>query len=159
MAVGSVLASSVNANPLQVSKDETSLAPMLAKVLPAVVAIRVRGEVPAEQSTLRDHPIFGQIYRNESAQGQAQPFISNGSGVIVDAAEGLVVTNFHVIESAREIKVKLHDGRQFDGILVGKDPAIDIAVVRIKPERLTAVPTGDSIKVRVGDLVVAIGNP
>lgn len=124
-----------------------------------MVSIRVSGEVPAEQSTLRDHPIFGRLVAGDAPQGQARSFTSTGSGVVIDAEQGFVVTNFHVIDGAREIKVKLHDGRQYSAAVIGKDAAVDIAVLRIKPERLVSVPVGESLEMRVGDLVFAIGNP
>jgi serine protease Do/serine protease DegQ len=138
---------------------ELSFAPMLEKTMPAVVAIRARGTREIEQLAILSNPIFGQLVGASARQPEGREFTSNGSGVIVDAAAGLVITNYHVIENATEIKVRLNDGREFDGTLLGQDPAVDVAAVRIKAHRLTAMPLGDSSNVRVGDLVFAAGNP
>ncbi len=109
-------------------------------------------------------PILPQILqsppgRSATATQQEQKRQALGSGVIIDAKKGLVVTNNHVIQNADEITVKLQDGRQFEGKLVGSDPESDVAVVRIKADNLTELPIGDSDKLQVGDFVVAIGNP
>src|SRR4051812_23419970 len=82
-----------------------------------------------------------------------------GSGVIVDAEHGYVLTNAHVVKGANLIEVTTRDKRRFKAELVGRDPETDIAVLRIRAARLTAVPLGDSDKVQVGDFVLAIGNP
>ena len=143
--------------------EQGSLAPMLEKVLPAVVSIRTKGFDTLEQNPLFSHPLFGRMVRDEMGSASAMPekrsFVSSGSGVIVDPARGLIITNFHVIERATEIKVRLTDGREFDGKLIGRDAATDVATVQIDASDLTGIPIGDSTKVRVGDFVVAIGNP
>ena len=143
--------------------EQGSLAPMLEKVVPAVVSIRTKGFDTLEQNPLISHPLFGRLVREEMGTGASTPekrsFTSRGSGVIVDAARGLIITNFHVIEKATEIKVKLHDGRELDAKLLGRDAATDVAAVQIEAKDLISVPIGDSTKVRVGDFVVAIGNP
>nr|WP_245518917.1 MULTISPECIES: trypsin-like peptidase domain-containing protein [unclassified Mesorhizobium] len=90
---------------------------------------------------------------------EAQPRLSAGSGVIVDADKGLILTNHHVVADASDISVTLKDRRRFKAELVGSDQATDIAVLRIKATRLTALPFGNSDTLRVGDSVVAIGNP
>lgn len=143
---------------------EHTFAPILEKAMPGVVSIRARGTQEVEQLAILTNPVFSQLLASDmvpSSTKQQGPkgFTSNGSGVIVDAAAGLVITNYHVIESATDIKVKLNDGREFTGELLGQDPAVDIAAVRIKAHRLTAVPIGDSSEARIGDLVFAIGNP
>ena len=137
-----------------------SLAPMLEQTTPAVVNISTTGSVQAV-NPLAEDPFFRHFFdlprnRGGSSQEQTQ---SLGSGVIVDAAEGLVVTNHHVIEDAEEILVTLTDGREFEATLVGNDPEADIAVIRITADNLTALRWADSDKLRVGDFVVAIGNP
>ena len=139
--------------------QEMSYAPMLEKAMPAVVSIRTKGTSEVEQLALLSNPIYNRLIASETKPQEAETFSSFGSGVIVDAAAGLVVTNYHVIESANEIKVRLNDGREFDGTLIGSDPAIDVAVVRIKPHKLIAVPLGESLDIRIGDLVFAVGNP
>src|SRR3546814_9734404 len=85
--------------------------------------------------------------------------MSAGSGVIVDAAKGYVLTNHHVVDEGDQIVVTLKDRRRFDAELVGSDAATDIALLKIKPEVLTDVPLGDSDRLKVGDFVVAVGNP
>lgn len=92
--------------------------------------------------------------------GQQQKFMALGSGVIIDAAKGYVVTNNHVVDNASVIKVQLSDGRKFDAKVVGKDPRSDIALIQIQnPKNLTAIKLADSDALRVGDYTVAIGNP
>ncbi len=144
-----------------------SLAPMLEQTTPAVVNISTTGSVRVANSLFED-PFFkhffdlpGSAGRNPegSSRGRQQQTQSLGSGVIVDASEGLVVTNHHVIEDADEILVTLNDGREFQATIVGNDPEADIAVIRIAAENLTALSWADSDKLRVGDFVVAIGNP
>ena len=93
---------------------------------------------------------------NQQRQRKTQ---SLGSGVIVDAKRGLVLTNNHVIANADQITVKLRDGRELQAELVGSDPDTDVAVIRIPPKNLSAIPLADSERLRVGDFVVAIGNP
>jgi Do/DeqQ family serine protease len=143
---------------------EHSFAPILEKAMPGVVSIRAKGTQDSEQLAILSNPIYSELLASDmvpsSAKQQApKGFTSNGSGVIVDAAAGLVITNYHVIESATEIKVRLNDGREFTAELLGQDPAVDVAALRIKAHRLTAVPLGDSSETRIGDLVFAIGNP
>ena len=140
-----------------------SLAPMLEQTTPAVVNISTTGSVQAVNSLFED-PFFRHFFDTprgprQNPRGQQERTQSLGSGVIVDASEGLVVTNHHVIEDADEILVTLTDGREFKAALVGKDPQADIAVVRIEADNLTALRWADSDKLRVGDFVVAIGNP
>jgi serine protease Do/serine protease DegQ len=134
-----------------------TLAPLLEKVTPAVVNIAVKSKAPGQQNPLLADPFFRFFF--DAPEQQAQPQISAGSGVIIDAAKGLVLTNHHVIANADKILVTLKDRRSFLAKLVGSDRGTDIALLRIKPERLTAVPFGDSHALRVGDYVVAVGNP
>jgi Do/DeqQ family serine protease len=128
-----------------------SLAPVIETVGPAVVNISVSGS--REQQI---DPFFRQFFPNG---GGRQQFRSAGSGVIVDAARGYVLTNHHVVEDADEITVTLSDDRSFDAEVVGSDPGSDIAVLHVEAEDLAEMPLGDSDRVRVGDYVLAIGNP
>jgi Do/DeqQ family serine protease len=141
------------------SDGRFSLAPMLDKVVPGVVNISTTTKVSVEQNPLFNDPFFRRFFEMPDQPPRQQERQSLGSGVIVDAGEGYVITNNHVIEHADQITVTLRDGRHFDAKLVGADPDVDIAVVRIKADNLTAVPFGDSNALRVGDFVVAIGSP
>ena len=141
--------------PPQVGGQELpSLAPIIDEVSSAVVNISVSGSVTASNPLSRD-PFFGQ-FLPPPGRRQVQ---SAGSGVIVDAENGYILTNFHVIENADEISVALQDDRALDATVVGSDPDSDIAVLKVEPEGLEEMPLGDSEQVRVGDFVLAIGNP
>ncbi|MEM7255904.1 MAG: DegQ family serine endoprotease [Pseudomonadota bacterium] len=135
-----------------------SLAPMLEQTTPAVVNISTRGSVASRSNPLFDDPFFRQFF-DFPRRSQRRSTQSLGSGVIVEAEQGLVITNHHVIEDADEILVTLSDGREFEAELVGQDPDADIAVVQIAADNLTALNWADSEVLRVGDFVVAIGNP
>ena len=135
-----------------------TLAPMLKRVTPAVVNIATQSRVQFRQNPLLADPFFRRFF-NLAPQRRERRVESVGSGVIVDAALGYVLTNNHVIANADKIVVTLRDRRQFVAELVGTDPATDIAVLRIPAEDLTALVMGDSDKLEVGDFVVAIGNP
>jgi Do/DeqQ family serine protease len=132
-----------------------SLAPMLQQVLPAVVSVHSQQRVRINNPFAND-PIFRRMFPNIP---QEQINQSLGSGVIVDAARGLILTNHHVIEGADEVSVTLSDGRTMKAQFVGSDPDTDVALMRIKADRLTAIPLADSSRLRVGDFVVAVGNP
>lgn len=121
--------------PLQFAEGQSmpSLAPLVEKVSPAVVSIS----------------LF-------NAQGR---ILSVGSGVIIDAKQGFILSNHHVIGKAERIKVDLSDDRSFDAELIGSDPAVDLALLKIDATALTALPLVDSDQLRVGDFVLAIGNP
>lgn len=137
-----------------------SLAPMLEKVLPGVVSIGVKGKVAVQQNPLLSDPFFKRFFGlPEGAQPKEREFQAAGSGVVVDAARGYVLTNNHVVVNADEITVSLSDGRKFEGKKVGADAATDLAVVKIAADRLTSLPLGDSSALKVGDYVVAVGNP
>ncbi len=135
-----------------------SLAPMLEKATPAVVNISSVSAVSREDHPLLRDPFFRWFFERPLERG-GKSSQSLGSGVIVDARRGHVVTNHHVIEKADEIRVTLHDGRELRAALLGSDPDTDIALLPISAEDLTAIPPGDSRHLRVGDFVVAIGNP
>ncbi len=133
-----------------------SLAPMLEKVLPAVVNISTQSTVRARRNPLLDDPFFRHFFDLPEAPRQAQNL---GSGVIVDAQAGYVLTNHHVVENADEITITLRDSRSFRAKLVGADPDTDLALLQIEADRLTALELADSDRLRVGDFTVAIGNP
>lgn len=148
--------------PLQDSEGKPlpSLAPMLEKVNTAVVNISTFATRSSYNPLLND-PFFRHFFNiPENAQPQQQRRSqAAGSGVIINADDGIVVTNFHVVDGADEIKVSLTDGRTLDAKLLGSDPEVDVAVLKVEAENLTEVKLADSDKVRVGDFVVAIGNP
>lgn len=135
-----------------------SLAPMLERSMPAVVNISTSTNIEAQQNPLMQDPFFRHFFNlpNQSPREQKN---SLGSGVIIDSEQGLVLTNNHVIDKADKIKVTLTDGRKLNAELVGKDPEADVAVIRIPAENLTELPIADSSHLKVGDFVVAIGNP
>ena len=135
-----------------------TLAPMLEHVLPGVVNISTTSRVKFEQNPLFDDPFFRQFFDVPDTPRERQ-VRSLGSGVIVDADRGLIVTTSHVTRRAEQIAVTLLDGRRFDATVLGGDPETDVSVVRISARNLTAVPFGNSDGLRVGDFVVAIGNP
>jgi len=146
-----VLPHSVNGKPV------TSLAPLVEAVAPAVVNIRV------SQTITRRNPFGDDAFRRffgmpDSPSGSRE-VASAGSGVIVDAKRGYILTNHHVVGDADTIRISLIDGTILDAEIVGSDPATDIAVIKVEAEGLVEMPIGDSTSVRVGDFVIAIGNP
>ncbi|WP_394244039.1 DegQ family serine endoprotease [Vibrio astriarenae] len=146
--------------PLSVQGEQLpSLAPMLEKVTPAVVSIAVEGTQTARQQIPEPFQFFfGPEFPTE--QIQERPFRGLGSGVIIDAKKGHIVTNYHVINGADKIRIKLHDGREYDAELIGGDEMSDVALLKVdKPKNLTQISVADSDSLRVGDFTVAIGNP
>ena len=135
-----------------------SLAPMLKKVTPGVVNIYTTSKIRIQQNPLFNDPFFRHFFDMPS-QPRERTTQSLGSGVIVDAANGFIVTNHHVIANAHEIRVTLSDGETLEAKLIGSDPATDVAIIQVKAKGLTAVPRGNSDQVQVGDFAVAIGNP
>ncbi|HYD55604.1 MAG TPA: Do family serine endopeptidase [Burkholderiales bacterium] len=133
-----------------------TLAPVLDKVTPAVVNIAVLQRSPEDQNPMLRDPFFRRFF---GLPEQQQPQIAAGSGVIVDAKNGYVITNAHVVKDAREVAVTLKDSRRFPARLVGADAGTDIALLKIDPKGLTDVAWGDSDALQVGDFVLAIGNP
>jgi Do/DeqQ family serine protease len=136
-----------------------SLAPMLDQTIPSVVNIFTRTRVAVQQSPLLADPFFRRFFSLPETQPRERTEQSLGSGVVVDGARGYIVTNHHVIDKADEISVNLHDGRTLKATLVGSDPETDIAVLKVENGTLAALPMSDSERLRVGDFVVAIGNP
>lgn len=137
-----------------------SLAPVVKKTAPAVVNIATRGSVEVRGGNpFLDDPFFRRFFDMPDQPRQRRQTQSAGSGVIVNAAEGLVLTNAHVIEGAEEISVTLQDDRTFNAEVVGADRASDVALLRIPADRLVELKMADSGRIEVGDFVVAIGNP
>lgn len=128
-----------------------SLADMLERVTPAVVNISTE----VGSTSVKD-PVYRHYFGKKIP---ASKRLGTGSGIIVDAANGYIVTNAHVVDDAKKIMVTLKDQRQFYAKLVGRDLKADVAVIRIQPDRLVAMRIANSKKIRVGDFVVAIGNP
>jgi serine protease Do/serine protease DegQ len=138
-----------------------SLAPIIKRVAPAVVNISVRGTVAASRNPFFDDPNFRRFFgMPPDAAPQEREFRSAGSGVIVDAKAGYIVTNAHMVKNAKEITIALIDDRELKADVVGVDERSDIAVLRVKEGRLPAeIHLADSSRVEVGDFVIAIGNP
>lgn len=136
--------------------DLFSLAPLVEKVSPAVVTISVFGN----QSNQKILPDLFNFFSDDELISMNQPFAGLGSGVIIDAAKGYIITNFHVIEDANEITVTLKSGQEFNALLVGQDEQSDIALLQIPPHKsLTQMALANSDLIGVGDFVIAIGNP
>jgi serine protease DegQ len=143
----------VDAVPL----NRLSLAPLVRQAAPAVVSIAVRQPSPLQQNPLLRDPFFRRHFGVPDSA--LAPRLAAGSGVIIDAKQGLVVTNNHVVANADAIEVRLPDRRRFAADLLGRDPPSDTAVLRIRGQNLPQLALGDSDAVQVGDYVVAIGNP
>ena len=136
-----------------------SLAPMIEKTRPAVVNIATRGSVDVQNHPLLNDPLFQRFFKGFENMPQRKEVKSLGSGVIIDADAGYIVTNHHVIEGADEIAITLHDGQQLEATIVGSDPEADVAILKVEHDNLTHVPFADSSELRVGDFTIAIGNP
>ncbi|WP_197488468.1 DegQ family serine endoprotease [Methylomonas koyamae] len=145
--------------PMQVDGNNLpSLAPMLEQSMPAVVNISTSTNVRIQENPLMNDPIFRRFFNIPNNPKQQQRN-SLGSGVIIDKDQGYVLTNNHVIDKADKITVTLADGRQLNAKLLGTDPEADVAVIQIPADNLTALKVADSNQLKVGDFVVAIGNP
>jgi serine protease Do/serine protease DegQ len=141
-------------------KEVPSLAPLVDKTAPAVVNIRTRATVSAPMNPLMEDPFFRRFFGMPEGGERQREVSSAGSGVIIDAAKGHILTNHHVVDGADEIEVFLQDNRILKATVVGSDAGTDIAVLKIEdPKNLTQMRLGDSAELRVGDFVVAIGNP
>jgi serine protease Do/serine protease DegQ len=150
-------------SPVADAAPMPSLAPMVKRVSPAVVNIATRGtikEEPGQRNPLLDDPFFRRFFdAPPDSRPRERQFQSAGSGVIVDAKNGYIITNHHVVENASEITITLLDNRTFSAKVVGTDEGADIAVLQAKQPNLVAMALGDSAHLEVGDYVVAIGNP
>jgi serine protease Do/serine protease DegQ len=162
-APGAFAALPASPGPAAEAAPMPSLAPMVKRVSPAVVNIATRGTVkekPGQRNPLLDDPFFRRFFEvPPDSKPRERQFQSAGSGVIVDAKNGYIITNHHVVENASEITVTLLDNRSFSAKVVGSDEGADIAVLQAKQPNLVAMALGDSSKLEVGDYVVAIGNP
>jgi serine protease Do/serine protease DegQ len=134
-----------------------SLAGMLERVLPGVVSITFEESAPADNPLLSD-PVLRRFF-GLPEQSQPGEFQIGGSGIIVDAARGYVLTSHHLLEGTEDVTVRLSDGRKLQARKIGSDSPMDIAVLQIPAEGLTAVPLGDSAQVTVGDYIVTVGSP
>jgi serine protease Do/serine protease DegQ len=143
--------------PFDSGQAMPTLAPLISRVTPAVVNISVQSRAAQDNNPLLRDPFFRRFFNIPEQRPNRE--IAAGSGVIIDAQQGIVLTNYHVIKDALQMRVTLKDRRQFAAKLVGADPATDIAVLKIDAQNLTALKLGDSDQLSVGDFVVAIGNP
>lgn len=165
VGVALLLTSAQAALPTEVDGQAVpSLAPLLEEVTPAVVNIYSRTRVQVQMSPFADDPFFRRFFDFPSVPRERIQQ-SLGSGVIVDAAQGLILTNNHVIDNAEDIAITLQDGREFNGQLIGADRDTDLAVIQLDPKALdeglglSELQLSDSRTLRVGDFVVAVGNP
>src|SRR5690606_37837811 len=143
---------------LDAERGVLTLAPLLERITPGVVNIAVRSRIERPANPLLDDPFFRRFF-DLPEMPRHRDVLSAGSGVIVDARRGYILTNSHVVANADEVQVTLKDRRTYPARLVGSDPETDVALLQIDAPALTAVPFGDSGRLRVGDLVIAIGNP
>jgi S1-C subfamily serine protease len=159
VAGGSMAAEASVRPPAGEMSGMPSLAPLLKQIMTSVVTITITGRAEPVKNfsldTARRPPRPGSM-RNLAAGHQTK---AAGSGVIVDAQQGLIFTNSHLVNNAEEIIVELADGRKLPATRVGSDPSTDVAVIRMQAPNLTALPIGDSDELEVGDFVLAIGNP
>ncbi len=143
-------------------QDLPTLAPLVKQVQPAVVSIATKGTVSAPSNPLMEDPFFRRFFGfpDQQQQQRRRQVQSAGSGVIVDAAKGYILTNHHVVENAQEIEVVLTDNRNLKAKVVGSDSGTDIALLQVEGGKgLVQMKLGNSDQVQVGDFVLAIGNP
>lgn len=159
-----VLPSSLHAAlPAMIDGDEVpSLAPMVERVKPAVVNISTTSRSSNAANPLLNDPLFQYFFgvpqQQPQQQQQSRPQ-SLGTGVIIDARKGFIITNHHVIAGADQINITLNDGREVIAEVIGSDAEVDVAVLKIKAKKLKAIRMSDSARLKVGDFVVAVGNP
>jgi len=151
-SVSAALPEQVNGQPVP------TLAPMVKQVTPAVVNISTRSQIRLQQNPLFNDPFFRHFFGQQPQRPQNRTQ-SLGSGVVIDAQKGLVITNHHVIDRADEITVTLRDGRELQATLLGSDPEADVALLEVPAVGLSDLPLANSDSLQVGDFVVAIGNP
>jgi Do/DeqQ family serine protease len=164
IAVTALIFSGISAAQLPEKVGDTpvpSLAPIVKKASPAVVNIATRGTLREQRprNPLLEDPFFRRFFEAPDLAPRERQFQSAGSGVIVDAKNGYIITNAHVIENADEITVTLLDDRQIKAQIVGRDKPSDVAVLKVSAKNLIEMPLADSSKAEVGDFVLAIGNP
>ena len=162
MILGIAIISLISYSHAAIPKNEegalvTSLAPLVKTVAPAVVNIRVSQTVKSRSPY--DDEMFRRFFGAPNTPNDSREVQSAGSGVIVDAKNGYILTNHHVVSGADKIQISLIDENTLDAEIIGSDPATDIAVLKVEAENLTDIDIGDSDQVEVGDFVIAIGNP
>lgn len=162
MVFGIAIISLISYSHAAIPKNEegtliTSLAPLVKTVAPAVVNIRVSQTVKSRSPY--DDEMFRRFFGAPNTPNNSREVQSAGSGVIVDAKNGYILTNHHVVSGADKIQISLIDENTLDAEIIGSDPATDIAVLKVEAENLTDIEIGDSDQVEVGDFVIAIGNP
>ncbi len=136
-----------------------TLAPLIEKVVPAVVNISVKTKIDMTNNPLFNDPTFRRFFDVPEQMPRQRERQSAGSGVIIDAKKGYIITNHHVVDGASEISVRLNDDREFDAKLIGSDEGTDVALLQIESNDLKSMAFGKSESLKVGDFVVAIGNP
>ncbi len=145
-------------SPLLTMRDGIpSLAPLVDRVAPAVVNVGVKAKVDMANNPLFNDPLFR--FFGGPRDNAPQERASSGSGVIVDAKEGYVITNHHVVDGATEITIRLKDRREVSAEVIGSDEGTDIALLKIEADNLIDIPIGDTQSMSVGDYVIAVGNP
>ena len=162
LAVAAISGPLYAASPALDAAPIPSLAPMVKRVSPSVVNIATRGTIKEQpgRNPLLDDPFFRRFFETPpDSKPRERQFQSAGSGVIIDAKNGYIITNHHVVENASEITITLLDNRTFTAKVIGTDEGADVAVLQAKQPNLVAMALGDSTKLEVGDYVVAIGNP
>jgi serine protease Do/serine protease DegQ len=160
-SIGGTASAAASPGPLDAA-PMPSLAPMVKRVSPSVVNIATRGTIKEQpgRNPLLDDPFFRRFFDTPpDSKPRERQFQSAGSGVIVDARNGYIITNHHVVENASEITITLLDNRTFSAKVIGTDEGTDLALLQAKQPNLVAMALGDSGKLEVGDYVVAIGNP
>jgi serine protease DegQ len=156
--LAALVATQVTNAQTNVVRELPSLAPMLETISPAVVNIAVRSNLTGGPQTPQDE-LLRRFFDFEGPPGREREVEGAGSGVIVDAANGYILTNHHVVANADAITVTLLENRSLTARVVGSDEGSDLAVLQVQGTKLTSIPFGDSTRLRVGDYVVAIGNP
>lgn len=158
LVLGLILSQAASAQIVLPNGDTPSLAPLIESVSPAVVNIATSGTVEIQTNPLLNDPFFQRFFDVPQPRQQRQ-VQSLGSGVIVDAGRGFILTNHHVIANADQITVGLDDGRELEATVIGSDSETDLAVIQVDAKSLSALPFANSDELRVGDYTIAIGNP
>jgi S1-C subfamily serine protease len=156
---GSIAAHASVRLPAEHMSEMPSLAPLLKEITASVVTITITGRSGAEKNAAFDKGPWAQRPSNTRVLSLRPQITATGSGVIIDAQQGLIVTNSHVINNADEIIVSLTDGRNLVATRIGSDPGTDVAVIKVQAQSLMPLTMGDSDDLEVGDFVLAIGNP
>ena len=146
-------------NTLQTRDELPTLAPILEKAIPSVVHIETQATVMMRRQSPFQDPFFRRFFNIPPDNAQPRRQGGAGSGVIIDRHKGYVITNSHVVRKTDDIIVTLDDGRRYEAEIVSEDPGADIAILKIEAENLQQAQMGDSEDLKVGDFVLAIGNP